>query len=251
MAPSDKPLRGLQWAPSHEQEVVLLFGLLLPYIDGVLFIEEASDSFPDCIAVDDRGRPVRIEFEVLASSFLAHGHDPKGCDLIVCWQNDWPDSPVPVLELKQVVLQRAPWAVQHPERRKAHEGAWDEAEFLAHANEAGAAMLQGVKAIISQHSDVFAAVQGKGDQEATLGVWLLRGGKGRIYTIFGRGFVDVDFTRLKSEPLREELRRRLASVGGQGALTKSWTRLSAREPWQREVLLEALRWLGEALTAPM
>lgn len=81
---------GLQWAPSYEQEVALLFGVLLPHLDGLSVIEEASDSFPDCLAIDERGRRVRIEFEVMASEFRVHGHDPKGCDLIVCWQNDWP-----------------------------------------------------------------------------------------------------------------------------------------------------------------
>ena len=49
---------GLRWAPSHEQEVVLLFGLLLPHLDGMSVIEEASDSFPDCVATDERGRRV-------------------------------------------------------------------------------------------------------------------------------------------------------------------------------------------------
>ena len=29
-----------------------------------------------------------IEFEVMASDFIHHGHPKKGCDLIVCWEND-------------------------------------------------------------------------------------------------------------------------------------------------------------------
>jgi hypothetical protein len=32
-----------------------------------------------------------------------HGHDPAGCDLIVCWQHDWPDSPLEVIELCSVI----------------------------------------------------------------------------------------------------------------------------------------------------
>jgi len=30
-------------------------------------------------------------------------HDLKGCDLIVCWENNWPECPLEVLELKSMV----------------------------------------------------------------------------------------------------------------------------------------------------
>lgn len=74
---------GLRWAPSHEQEVGMLFGMLLPHIEGIAQVEESSDQFPDCVAVSADGKPVRIEFEAAASGFLQHGHDPNECDLIV------------------------------------------------------------------------------------------------------------------------------------------------------------------------
>jgi hypothetical protein len=28
-------------------------------------------------------------------------HDLKGCDMIVCWEHNWPECPLEVLELKQ------------------------------------------------------------------------------------------------------------------------------------------------------
>lgn len=48
---------GLRWAPSYEQEVVMLFGILLPYIEGIAKVEESSDQFPDCVAVSTDGKP--------------------------------------------------------------------------------------------------------------------------------------------------------------------------------------------------
>jgi len=33
-----------------------------------------------------------------------HGHDPKGCDLLICWEDNWgKDCPVPVFELKSKI----------------------------------------------------------------------------------------------------------------------------------------------------
>jgi hypothetical protein len=46
----------------------------------------------------------RIEFEFKASNFVEHGHDPAQCDFIVCWENDWPDCPLKVIELKKEIL---------------------------------------------------------------------------------------------------------------------------------------------------
>jgi hypothetical protein len=45
----------------------------------------------------------RIEFEYRSSNFQRHGHDPAGVDLVVCWDHDWPECPVDVLELSGAV----------------------------------------------------------------------------------------------------------------------------------------------------
>jgi hypothetical protein len=47
---------------------------------------------------------VRIEFEFQSKSFAWHGHDPNECDLIVCWENNWPECPLEVVELKNRVI---------------------------------------------------------------------------------------------------------------------------------------------------
>ena len=48
-------------------------------------------------------RRVRIEFEYQSRNFQRHNHDPAGCDLIVCWEDNWPEAPLEVIELKSRV----------------------------------------------------------------------------------------------------------------------------------------------------
>ncbi len=104
-APID--FRGIRHAPVNELGVVALFGALAEEL-GYL-IEAVRVRFPDCEAkrlVDARaGRweKCRIEFEYRSSGFKAHRHDPKGCDVIVCWEDDWADCPLEVVELKREV----------------------------------------------------------------------------------------------------------------------------------------------------
>ncbi len=60
--------------------------------------------FPDCEAMREvepgRWQRVRIEFEYESRNFLAHMHPVAGCDLIVCWNHNWKDCPLEVLELR-------------------------------------------------------------------------------------------------------------------------------------------------------
>jgi hypothetical protein len=30
-------------------------------------------------------------------------HDPAGCDIIVCWEHNWPECPLEVVELKKAI----------------------------------------------------------------------------------------------------------------------------------------------------
>lgn len=100
-------LPGLQHAPTSEMGVVFLFGALAPSLGYT--VESVGTRFPDCIAkrrLHEDGEPwerVRVEFEFRSRNFLVHKHDPKGCDLIVCWEHDWPDCPLEVLELKNEI----------------------------------------------------------------------------------------------------------------------------------------------------
>lgn len=97
--------RGLQHAPVNEQGVVLLFGMLARELDYV--VEIVRTGFPDCEAKHrvgkDRWEKVKIEFEFQSRNFIAHGHDLNGCNLIVCWENNWEECPIDVLELSSVI----------------------------------------------------------------------------------------------------------------------------------------------------
>jgi hypothetical protein len=44
-----------------------------------------------------------IEFEYQSRNFLLHGHAITGCDLIICWENNWPERPLEILELQKVI----------------------------------------------------------------------------------------------------------------------------------------------------
>ncbi|MEX2172815.1 MAG: hypothetical protein WD872_00550 [Pirellulaceae bacterium] len=100
--------RGLRHAPINEQGVVYLFGMVSRELG--FYIESVQVGFPDCEGkyLHDRRRSLwakaRIEFEFRASNFQQHGHDPNGCDFIVCWENDWPNCPLNVIELRKEIL---------------------------------------------------------------------------------------------------------------------------------------------------
>jgi len=106
-APID--FRGLRHAPINEQGVVYLFGMV-SYELGFL-VEAIHTAYPDCEAkrcVDrhaNRWQRVRIEFEYRSSNFRDHAHDASQCDVIVCWEHDWSECPLEVVELRTVLNQ--------------------------------------------------------------------------------------------------------------------------------------------------
>ena len=100
--------RGLRHAPTNEQGVVYLFGMVSRELG--FSIEALQQGFPDCEGkyLYDQSRKLwakaRIEFEFRATNFREHGHDANECDVIICWQNDWPDCPLRVVELKSEIM---------------------------------------------------------------------------------------------------------------------------------------------------
>jgi len=99
--------RALLHAPVNEQGVVLLFGMVAGELGFA--VDTVRPGFPDCEAkrrtAPGRWERVRIEFEHRSRAFREHGHDPGGCELIVCWEHDWPDCPLEVLELKSAIAE--------------------------------------------------------------------------------------------------------------------------------------------------
>ena len=99
-------LSPLATAPQNEMGVVFLFGVMARELGFVVL--KIRPGFPDCIALrrleSGKWQWVRIEFEFESKSFVWHGHDPNECDLIVCWENNWPDCPLEVVELKNRMI---------------------------------------------------------------------------------------------------------------------------------------------------
>lgn len=99
--------RGLQHAPVNEQGVVFLFGMICRELGYV--VEIVKQGFPDCEAkrrVRSKAvmwQRVRIEFEYQSRNFRQHGHDPDQCDVIVCWEDNWPECPLEVVELRSIL----------------------------------------------------------------------------------------------------------------------------------------------------
>lgn len=100
--------RGLRHAPINEQGVVYLFGMVSRELG--FYIEAVQQGFPDCEgkylhdAKKSLWAKARIEFEFKASNFRLHGHDPNQCDFVICWENDWPECPINVIELRREIL---------------------------------------------------------------------------------------------------------------------------------------------------
>jgi len=97
---------GLTYAPINEQGVVLLFAMMSD--DLGFSVEAIRQAFPDALVVDyrgnrERGVKKRIEFEFKSSHFSRQKHDSKECDIIVCWDHDWKNCPIEVIELRSVI----------------------------------------------------------------------------------------------------------------------------------------------------
>jgi hypothetical protein len=108
----DRPLYGapmkpcaLAYCPTNEAGVLFLFGSLA--VELGFMVTSLQAAFPDCQAMrrveGGKWQPIWIEFEYQSRNFMKHMHDVKGCDLIVCWEHNWPECPIEVIELRSLV----------------------------------------------------------------------------------------------------------------------------------------------------
>jgi hypothetical protein len=86
---------GLLFAPRSHEEILYLFSVLHKQI-GFPYITAIQTGYPDVTVINDKGETKRLELEVLASQF---DHDPRGCDYIVCWENDIEEKPADYPEI--------------------------------------------------------------------------------------------------------------------------------------------------------
>jgi Homing endonuclease associated repeat len=107
----DRPMYGplkttwpLICGPTNENGVLFLFGAVAERLGYVVL--RIQPEFPDSEAfrqvTENRWQRVRIEFEYESRNFLKHKHEVKECDVIVCWEHNWPECPLEVVELKKV-----------------------------------------------------------------------------------------------------------------------------------------------------
>ena len=105
---ADRPIYGmplmhgpLTFAPTNEAGVLAAFAC---YARDLGFaIQRVQTAFPDIEAMREIGpnrcQRVLIELEYESRTFLEHLHPITGCDLIVCWIDNWPGCPLEVIEL--------------------------------------------------------------------------------------------------------------------------------------------------------
>lgn len=95
---------GLIYGPLNENGVIFLFSKIHDKLK--INIEAIQAAYPDAKARRKTAKgweDIWIEFEYKSSNFKTHGHDPKECDLVVCWEHDWVDCPIEVIELRKII----------------------------------------------------------------------------------------------------------------------------------------------------
>lgn len=99
-------VEGLTYGPLNENGVIFLFSKVQDKLPQPITIEAIQPAFPDA-----KGRrktekgwvDIWIEFEYRSSHFKLHKHPPEECDVIVCWEHDWKECPIEVIELRNVL----------------------------------------------------------------------------------------------------------------------------------------------------
>jgi hypothetical protein len=209
--------KGLKYLPSTEEEVVLLFGFLIPHLDDDFTIVEfktVEPTFPDCIAIVN-GNKVGVEFELYSGNFFIHDHhrnpNLKDCNLIVCWANTlenskltFGDHVITIYELSEIV------------RRKNLEGFFE--NFALKPTVQRKEVLEKIesspklKAIYDfcNNRPEFTINFGKGEHVGSFNLivrdWKLKGiGKPQPFQFYSNEIFCVDFRNLKQyeSPIRE------------------------------------------------
>lgn len=95
-------LEVMRWSPTNEMGVVALFIGFRKEL-GFPIVDVIRVKFPDAAVFENspKGYVRRyIEFEFKASGYKAHLKSKRKCHYVVCWEDDWKDCPIPVIELK-------------------------------------------------------------------------------------------------------------------------------------------------------
>jgi hypothetical protein len=184
----------MRYAPTSEQEVIVLFALLLPHLPLRLELDRVHKEFPDCLAwrINDDGTQteVRIEFELYASNFKEHEHKAGDCDLIVCWEDDVSgcDDLPPRLALRPLAEKASPPVIRLPLRSKYSDRIWDTGSFL----KACPADLQPIhEQLLTWAKDVGQVIWGRGAKNPswTFAVPLDNGSRCTLFGVYADGTI--------------------------------------------------------------
>jgi hypothetical protein len=109
---------GFRFAPTNARGVLLLF--VRKVDDFHMYVEEVPEEFPDCIVRrrTERGWQRLAVISAFHSSALRTQElILSSCDLVVCWEHDWPDCPREVIKLHTVRLEAASAPARAGERQ--------------------------------------------------------------------------------------------------------------------------------------
>lgn len=84
--------------PQNESGLVVLFSSVADVLGYEII--HAQMQFPDLTLVEkSTGRIIRAEAELYSRTFYQHKHPENGCDLIICWINNWPECKIETIAL--------------------------------------------------------------------------------------------------------------------------------------------------------
>lgn len=95
-------LEVMRWAPTNEMGVIALFTEFRKKL-GFPIIEIIRSQFPDAVVFESTSKGYRrryIEFEFRSSGYKSHLKSKRNCHYVICWQHDWKECPIQVIELK-------------------------------------------------------------------------------------------------------------------------------------------------------
>jgi len=256
---SEQGFRGLKWEPSYEGEVLILFGMVLPYMQESFVIEEYTDEFPDCKAKVD-GKDVGIEFEVDSRNFFSQKHDkdprlPK-CNMIICWRNPYNSviklrgKTIKILALSDVVKEKK-LNLFLVGSRPLGPPFWPKEAFLGKLREnvGDGERYRWVNDLVEfcESCPEFVEVPGRGKRIATLGFqirkWLSEDIGDPTPIQFGADGGLVIVYRRMPKTVETELRRRMQTPTG------LWPTIQIQDEETFNRVKDALRWLCETVSA--
>ena len=262
--------RGLLYIPDYENEVIVLFGMLLQYLDEDFIVDTFTGDFPDCTAIRN-GKRIGIEFETRSSHFFDHKHDrdPRlaRCDMIVSWENNLEsllmvkgkgkasgiEKTIEVLELSRIVKEKKLGLVLKGPR-PSPPGEWSKEAFF-HRLEGNVEKKRyhWVQELIEicEGSNEFIMAPGKGKKKASVGFhirkWLSRGIGVPTPIQFNESGSCLFDCKDMPEQIATELRKRTNAPKRKSGEWRQWYETKVDDEESFKMLKGALEWLTHSI----